>query len=424
MSVTDADRFLRRRLLWFTAALSFAWFLSLYWLSYFRPASLVYFVAEDHAVEYLTFVCWLTAGLLISFHQFRNSESRKPALVLLALACLLIAMDEISWGQRLLGFKPPELFATNNIQAETNVHNFALTANYYPIVGIGLLIWTFLIPFMAGQSGMFSASVRRFGIPLIPFEIRPFFVVSALLTVPREWLGLPESDEAFELSFSMSLLALVLTTQWNAGRAREVRARHAIVTLACVAIATVLLLQTGPSKQPMGWLFNYFAAYRFTSAGMSGQALTLFRYIRKTPGLSVDDTGIEEAALLQSLGRDAEAKTILEDVLDHRLPRHDDPVSLRRLGRVYRMLDRAAEAENAFGRAIAIDEALLATGRPYDLYTSMAKTRWAQGEFDAALALAGEARRVASTAQERRRIDVWVEREIARRDALAALRAR
>ena len=39
--------------------------------------------------------------------------------------CLLIALEEISWGQRLFGYQPPDVFLTDNYQQEFNLHNFA-----------------------------------------------------------------------------------------------------------------------------------------------------------------------------------------------------------------------------------------------------------------------------------------------------------
>ena len=41
----------------------------------------------------------------------------------LGLFCFLVAMEEISWGQRLLGYRAPDYFLEQNFQQELNLHN-------------------------------------------------------------------------------------------------------------------------------------------------------------------------------------------------------------------------------------------------------------------------------------------------------------
>jgi hypothetical protein len=42
-----------------------------------------------------------------------------------AVFCVLVAMEEISWGQRVFGHRPPEYFLAENYQQEMNLHNIA-----------------------------------------------------------------------------------------------------------------------------------------------------------------------------------------------------------------------------------------------------------------------------------------------------------
>lgn len=55
----------------------------------------------------------------------RRSEQQVARLLCigLALLCVFVAGEEISWGQRLLGYQPPELFLARNAQQESNLHN-------------------------------------------------------------------------------------------------------------------------------------------------------------------------------------------------------------------------------------------------------------------------------------------------------------
>ena len=41
--------------------------------------------------------------------------------------CFIVAMEEISWGQRLLGYRPPAYFLEYNYQQEFNFHNVVET---------------------------------------------------------------------------------------------------------------------------------------------------------------------------------------------------------------------------------------------------------------------------------------------------------
>ena len=79
---------------------------------------------EDHWVEYLTAVWFLVGGLLlVGTALAERSWRRRGVYVLGAAALLFVAGEEISWGQRILGFATPDALAALNRQDEFNVHN-------------------------------------------------------------------------------------------------------------------------------------------------------------------------------------------------------------------------------------------------------------------------------------------------------------
>jgi len=85
------------------------------------------YTSETGPIENLT-VAALVAGAVVCSLRIRRLWGRRPALFLLATALLgvlfLVATgEELSWGQRVLGFKSPEFFAQHNAQRETNLHN-------------------------------------------------------------------------------------------------------------------------------------------------------------------------------------------------------------------------------------------------------------------------------------------------------------
>jgi hypothetical protein len=82
---------------------------------------------EDGLVEWATAIVYLGAtvfaiSLVLSF--WRRKERRYALLYAgLAVGMIFVAMEEVSWGQRLLGIDTPEFIAEINLQGETTFHN-------------------------------------------------------------------------------------------------------------------------------------------------------------------------------------------------------------------------------------------------------------------------------------------------------------
>ena len=81
---------------------------------------------EDQPVEYLTAVWYLSAGVL--FFVVAGFEPRGVArgiYLLAGIALVFIAGEEISWGQRIIGYATPDYLLDINVQQEFNVHNIS-----------------------------------------------------------------------------------------------------------------------------------------------------------------------------------------------------------------------------------------------------------------------------------------------------------
>ena len=61
--------------------------------------------------------------LQASLRRRKRSPVDVTLLAGLGLFCWFVAGEEISWGQRLLAFQPPEFFLRENFQQELNLHN-------------------------------------------------------------------------------------------------------------------------------------------------------------------------------------------------------------------------------------------------------------------------------------------------------------
>jgi hypothetical protein len=84
-------------------------------------------VREDGLVENFQFVLFFGAGIVAILAGRRLGAAGLKLHCglywLLGIGLLVVAMDEISWGQRLFGFATPERVAAVNFQSELTIHN-------------------------------------------------------------------------------------------------------------------------------------------------------------------------------------------------------------------------------------------------------------------------------------------------------------
>jgi hypothetical protein len=117
----------------------------------FGPRNEAYFdfAKEDGPVEYATAIFYFLASLfsgIICFISFKQKKKFFAILyLLLSSVFLVIAFEEISWGQRIFLFETPK-YLEDNIQNESNFHNLPIFNNYkrYSIllVGVtGFILW-------------------------------------------------------------------------------------------------------------------------------------------------------------------------------------------------------------------------------------------------------------------------------------------
>lgn len=82
---------------------------------------------EDSVLEWSQFGLVVIAAVLLTLLAIRLARRRDRLWALLfglaAVALWLVAGEEISWGQRLLGIETPPAFADSNTQGELTLHN-------------------------------------------------------------------------------------------------------------------------------------------------------------------------------------------------------------------------------------------------------------------------------------------------------------
>lgn len=86
-----------------------------------------WYISEDRFAENLQFLAFAAAGVfaLWTSARVRRGPDRfaANAFLLLGLALLWVAGEEISWGQRIFGIATPESLEEINRQSELNIHN-------------------------------------------------------------------------------------------------------------------------------------------------------------------------------------------------------------------------------------------------------------------------------------------------------------
>jgi hypothetical protein len=129
-------------------------------------------VAEGSLVEWLSFLFLLFAAVLLLLSGWRDRASGGGrTLLLLGGGSLLIALEEMSWGQTLFHWHTPEFFNQTNVQHETNLHNLApFHASIWTVTAGVFCLLTLLT--------VVRALLERRG------RIRPFSILDALLPQP------------------------------------------------------------------------------------------------------------------------------------------------------------------------------------------------------------------------------------------------
>jgi hypothetical protein len=129
-------------LLWAVALFPLCAMILIVALKMVKPGMFMILNREDGFVEWATAIVYVGGSgfaASLALHFRRQKETLHAVLYAgLAIGMIFIAMEEISWGQRLLGIDTPDYIAQRNLQDELTFHNidgFPLHAAY---IAVGL----------------------------------------------------------------------------------------------------------------------------------------------------------------------------------------------------------------------------------------------------------------------------------------------
>ena len=113
---------------------------------------------KETLIEHLSSILFLFSSIVLIISIFNKGTINRPKkdkviiknwLIFCSLLLLFIYLEEISWGQQFLNWESTGVFKENNMQSETNLHNFIgpFFRFIYPIAGMGLFIFLFAMWF-------------------------------------------------------------------------------------------------------------------------------------------------------------------------------------------------------------------------------------------------------------------------------------
>lgn len=112
---------------------------------YYRfPVWYVYLISEDTPAEYATTTAYLAGCCMMAWAMIRNRDARTMINVLLLLFMFFVGMEEISWGQRIIGIETTDFFMEHNHQREFNLHNLSFVKYTKMLFHNGVLVWLLL----------------------------------------------------------------------------------------------------------------------------------------------------------------------------------------------------------------------------------------------------------------------------------------
>ncbi len=166
-------------------------------------------VQEDGVLEWATVWAFVLAAGLFAVGAARQRRDRQTLpwfSIGLALFCLLVALEEISWGQRLLGYRPPAYFLEHNFQQELNVHNLIDTSLRKLILKAIIIGYGLALPLLCLAEPS-RRLIERLGVWAPPLALSPGFAASAVAYEVYPWKYTGELVEVV-LGFGFAFAAI------------------------------------------------------------------------------------------------------------------------------------------------------------------------------------------------------------------------
>ena len=115
-----------------------------------HPRLYHFLIDEDHVIEWSQFVAILAAAVVFAVAARRAQQAGRRGLTILfllvAVGAFVVAGEEVSWGQRILGLETPEALKDINHQGEANIHNILSLQRVFNLGELLVGLYGFAVP--------------------------------------------------------------------------------------------------------------------------------------------------------------------------------------------------------------------------------------------------------------------------------------
>lgn len=184
-------------------------------LRFYNPSLNEVIKSENSVIELAQFTLFLLSAFF-SYQLFKKSKTRsknaKKFVTFIFLGLVLffavVAMEEISWGQKLFELEVPEHLAKHNTQSELNIHNNKQVIGkiyylYAMLSFYGSFFW--IIPETIPVVGRFLKSIHIAPF-VIPWYLSSYFYVNFLYIVIRFNQRHPVVENAIQKALSVGTI--------------------------------------------------------------------------------------------------------------------------------------------------------------------------------------------------------------------------
>jgi hypothetical protein len=348
----------------------------------YNPKLYVLGTYEDLYGEWLQAYSFLAASLfsLLIVLNRQAEQSFRLFFILLFVAGLYVFLEEISWGQRLIGFESPEFFKKHNYQKEANLHNLLTgpvsvwTKDFLEyFIATGLICYGLIFPLLVHWRIGFGNFLVRMQMAPPPLSLAPAFVAAAVLEV--EPYSFNEAEVA-ELLVALSM-AIVAFIYWQKSSIKVFRPIGLFLMVIIIAVAsygtTERLLSSDKQRAKIEKrLKNGYERYAKRYARQNyppGITAVLLAFNELEPNNTVILRKIAKNYL--RIGDTEKSQQYLNLALNEGLKRFkDDPLNVATnvsLAKTYRQLSRPVETKLYGKQAYAISKKMLQR-HPKDAY--------------------------------------------------------
>jgi len=178
--------------------ISFLVVITSYFIIFLDESTLLKLGVEDGPIENMGAISFLVGASLYLFAYLKTatlgdffSIRKRRIYLLIAILLFLSFGEEISWGQRILGWESSEVFKNLNKQGETNIHNlravedlilpdgtkFNLNYLYKWCWGV----YCIFLPCLAASHQKLRKFFDRVGLPVPPISIGALYLTNLII---------------------------------------------------------------------------------------------------------------------------------------------------------------------------------------------------------------------------------------------------